>query len=212
MGLTCDLYQVGPGIGDACWHSALVGARPAAGPRVVFVDQTKPGGVDAYLAISLWDWVFIRPWNEPLPPPARDMATWDVPPGPVRFDPAWLKARPALPPGPYTAVQPASGWYKDHRIAPRPTAHPAVLVGSAEDARAPWPGAAVDLRGRLSVAESLWVVANAADCLGCESWPALLAALCGRPARMVAWNASQQSVLEATVARHLPSLTVLPPE
>lgn len=208
MGLTCDLYQFKSGIGDALWFSTVIANRPSNRPRLAFVDPYTTGGLDTFRAIRLWTAAYSWPWDMPLPDAAREPALGDNPTTHLRFDLDWLKIRSALPSQPYTVVQPATGWFKSQTIKARPTVHPAVLIGSAEDRSTPWPGPATDLRGKLTVAESLWVVANAADCFGCESWPALLAGLCGRPALMLVRTEEARARLAAVYRQTIPSLAV----
>lgn len=214
MGLTCEVYAAGCGIGDAVWVSALVGTRLETAPRVVFVDDRRPGGLAAFRNIRLW--AAAAPAAETdLPAAARDPAWtgWQdlAGSGPLTFDRDWLRARPPLPGRPYTVVQPATCWHKGQSLKPRDVAGRVVLIGGAGDRVAEWPGATLDLRGELSIADAMWVVAHAERVVGCESWPALLAALCGVPAVMEAFTRATADELRRVFGGLIPFLQLETP-
>jgi len=185
------------GVGDAVRIASIIKKRidpakkqvvvmkdqPDLGVRVIrnltFIDQVIPVPVQYYkpMVIDYLKRNYQKAW-EPM---------YIVNPDNIHFrlDVSDLKAGcKAAIPGRYIVVQPASTLYKNWSIPFQKNLElPTILIGSEKD-RAIKANGDIDLRGKLSIEEAIWVVAHCQRVVGVESWCAITACTFGKPATM----------------------------
>lgn len=190
-----QVWYVGVGFGDAlrCASVILQKTDPEF-PNICFVENYQPAGVDVLNNLTFIYHVIPceRDMWEKFPQECLRPLTEVAPYGsPLTLDKETFKVK-SIPydlPECFTVVQPSSSLYKNQSISPCDTQFPCVLVGSEQDKHLEWPSV-LDLRGKLTVAESMWVVAMSENFIGVESWCATLGAMLGKHGIMYAYGNS----------------------